>query len=576
LAAVFLTPSARAAATNEKDHASWWIQTYGLADRADTEFLDRVEAIFVRVAAAADKRANRLPTLVVLNAKGSPFAMALPDGSVLLTKGALEICYANQPAGLGDSRLAFLLGHELAHLGNDDFWHAAAFEALEQHASRTNTEEPPVISPDDDAKVREVRADTYGMLYMTIAGFEPSVLFGEESFFEEWTAQLTRLGLKVLGEQATPTERTAMVKAQLMAIEAEIDYYHFGVRLIQIGRFQDGLLLLEKFRDRFPSREVLNNIGYAHFQMAARHLGDCDGRLIVRFKLPTIIDPNSRVSHLRSGAGASPCFETRNVKRHLQEAERNLEEAVAMDSSYLPARLNLFSVHAVAGKGAQALVEAEGALEIDDEDPRARGARAVALYLYGEQSGLSTADTAIEQLEALQREGERDSTIAYNRAAMLSERRRVQAAREAYTSYLKLEPHGIFADAARDYLGEDPDLPRGTPGKPETPQPPLNLGELSRAALQSRFAGVRFANFAVGNFSGVFIHFPGGQALAIDDVVELVEERVQPPLPEPDAVARYGKVTATIDAASEKIVLYGGFGLVSQSNQVVARLYFGD
>src|SRR5262245_55960074 len=164
LVAAFLA-SASWGLCNEKDHASWWIQNYGLADPATTNFMSRAEVVFPRVAAAADKRANRLPTLVVLNAKGSPFAMALPDGSVLVTKGALQICYEGQPLDLGDSRLAFVLGHELAHLGNDDFWHAQAFEALEQHTSH----DPSDGELQAEAKQREFHADAYGMLYMTIA-----------------------------------------------------------------------------------------------------------------------------------------------------------------------------------------------------------------------------------------------------------------------------------------------------------------------------------------------------------------------------------------------------------------------
>jgi tetratricopeptide (TPR) repeat protein len=242
----------------------------------------------------------------------------------------------------------------------------------------------------------------------------------------------------------------------------------------------------------------------------------------------------------------------------------------------LPARLNLFSVQAVAGRGAQALVAAEAALEIDDEDRRARGARAVALYLYGEQSGLSTADTAIDQLEALEREGEWDSTLAYNRAAMLSERRRVQAAREAYSGYLKLEPRGIFSEAARDYLGEGREQADGLSNKQSRPKPPMDLGQLSRAKLQSRFPNARFADFAVGSFSGAFIHFSDGQALAIADTIELVEERVQPPLPEHATVAGYGEVITMVDAMAEKVFLYEGFGLVSQPEGVVARLFFAE
>jgi tetratricopeptide (TPR) repeat protein len=568
------------ALTNERNHASWWIETYGLADRSNTAFLDRAEAIFPRVSAAADKRANRLPTLVILNAKGSPFAMALPDGSVLLTKGALEICYRNRTKAIGDARLAFVIGHELAHLGNDDFWHAAAFEALEQHATRNSAEGglKDLMRPsEEEAKRRELHADTYGMLYMTIAGFDPSVLLGEESFFAEWADQLRQLGLKLVAEQATPRERSAMVQSHANAISGEIDFYQFGVRLIQIGRFQDGLLLLEQFRDRFPSREVLNNIGYAHFQLAVQRLGECDGRLVVRFQLPTVVDPDTRVSHLRSGGGSvSPCFQQPNIRRHLEEAERNLKEAAGMDSVYLPARLNLYSTYAIAGKGAQALVVAEEALEIDDQDRRARAARAVALYLYGEQSGLATADSAIEQLEELLREDARDAANAYNRAAILSERGRVQTARDAFSSYLNLEKRGIYADAARDYLDE------ARNGKAETPvfspvqEPPIQLGRLSKAALEAKFPDLRLSSFSVGSFSGVFIHFSGGQALAIDETIEFVEERVQPPLSEAAALARYGESIVMIDASSERVLLYEGFALVCRSDGVISRLYFAE
>ncbi|MGH9893830.1 MAG: hypothetical protein ACREA0_17965, partial [bacterium] len=104
--------------------------------------------------------------------------------------------------------------------------------------------------------------------------------------------------------------------------------------------------------------------------------------------------------------------------------------------------------------------------------------------------------------------------------AMLSERRRVQAAREAYSGYLELEPRGIFSDAARDYLGDGSERhAEGLPNKRSRPKPPVDLGRLSRANLQSRFPDARLADFSVGSFSGAFIHFSGGQALAIADTI---------------------------------------------------------
>ena len=74
-------------------------------------------------------------------------------------------------------------------------------------------------------------------------------------------------------------------------------------------------------------------------------------------------------------------------------------------------------------------------------------------YLYGEQSGLETADAAIEELQLLQREHPDSREVAYNLGAVLAERRRAQATQDAYRAFLKIEPEGIHAEAARDYLG---------------------------------------------------------------------------------------------------------------------------
>ena len=337
-------PMREASLAQERNHASWWIKSYGLVDASTEPLTARVEDIFTRLAAAADKRANRFPRLAILDTDGNPFAMALPDGTILLTRGALSICYGNVPQETGDARLAFVIAHELSHLGNDDFWHAAAFDAIDlngkKESVRSTLRDLFQESPEARAR-RELQADAYGMLYMTTAGYDPQVLFRKESFFEEWATALDVLGVRTTARHPSPAERGAFLRTQLSAIGSEIDFFHFGTRLVQLGRLKDGLLLLERFRDRFPSREVLNNIGVAHYQLAARYLGSCDGRLVVRFKLPTVLDSSTRAVRLRSGGGSSPCFRAERFRLHFLEAERNLTEASEMDPSYAPTAVNL-------------------------------------------------------------------------------------------------------------------------------------------------------------------------------------------------------------------------------------------
>ncbi|KHD09121.1 hypothetical protein PN36_22925 [Candidatus Thiomargarita nelsonii] len=49
----------------------------------------------------------------------------------MLSKKAVEILYKDN----GDTRAAFVLGHELAHLANDDHWHLEFFNLAKSNQS---------------------------------------------------------------------------------------------------------------------------------------------------------------------------------------------------------------------------------------------------------------------------------------------------------------------------------------------------------------------------------------------------------------------------------------------------------
>ena len=66
---------------------------------------------------------------------GDPLAAALPDGYIVLSKHAVEILYKNVSSIVGDTRTAFVLGHELAHLANDDHWHLEFYNLVRRNQS---------------------------------------------------------------------------------------------------------------------------------------------------------------------------------------------------------------------------------------------------------------------------------------------------------------------------------------------------------------------------------------------------------------------------------------------------------
>ncbi len=111
--------------------------------------------------------------------------IALPDGWIVLSREVLSLCY--QDARSGDDRLAFVLGHELAHLRQDHFWHIKYFQDWEK-GGKGNASQHTGLSF-EELRHQEFQADTNGILYATMAGFDPQAILpdnGNVNFFQAW------------------------------------------------------------------------------------------------------------------------------------------------------------------------------------------------------------------------------------------------------------------------------------------------------------------------------------------------------------------------------------------------------
>ncbi|MEW6601355.1 MAG: hypothetical protein AB1499_10340, partial [Nitrospirota bacterium] len=105
----------------DRGRKEFWINKYGITK--EDRLTERADAVFARVLAASDRRAGVEPALYIIDYDKTPWAQALSDGSIILSRKGLEFCYGKQSPEDGDSRLAFVIGHELAHQFNGDFWH---------------------------------------------------------------------------------------------------------------------------------------------------------------------------------------------------------------------------------------------------------------------------------------------------------------------------------------------------------------------------------------------------------------------------------------------------------------------
>ena len=557
-----------------QNHAAWWVDTFGVVDPEDDAQVKRAHEVFRRVRGVADKRGSRYPRLLVLRARAEPFAVALPDGSVILTRAGLTLCFEGVDRRWGDSRLAFVLGHELGHLARDDFWHAFAFAALRQALPGEHSPVENLVREDArTAQAKELQADYAGIVYMTLAGYRPQAVLGRTgSFLETWVARTSAEAGDT--HHPKPSQRAALVRAELRLMAASLDFFHFGTRLLQLGRYEDAVGLLEHFRDRFPGRSVYSNLGLAHYRLGQQALVDCGGhREVTRFMLPVRVDSRTLARRVRI-RGLGPCRSALRVRRAFEEAERVLRHAVEKDATYRPAALNLAATFIMRGEPSRGLGVIEDALKSAPNDPDALNVKAVALYLYGVYARIDTAGAALEILDGVRGRHPHDVASAYNLAAILQERRRGRSAREAWRRFLALEPRGLFAAAARRVLQVEP-VERKAVGGPEAREAgPLPLGSLS-PATRRRLEPLTRSPFDLGGLRGAF--YVGGslRVLELHDALEIVEQELARPMSAARILERLG--TPLFEDATEgggRLLRYEGVAYDVRDGQAVRRVFF--
>jgi tetratricopeptide (TPR) repeat protein len=574
LAAAIAFGPAASAQDGPRNHAAWWITTYGAVDAAEDEVVARVHRVFERVAAVADKAVGRVPRLVVL--RDTPtLAVALPDGTVLLSRAGVALAYKEVSTEAGDARLAFVLGHELRHLARDDFWHAFTAAALETAGG----ESPPASttlrrdlkrSPSAD-RVREMHADSYGFLYAVMAGYpvDEAVAAGG-AFLERWAAE-SATGPEERDSHPLPADRATLLAVTLREVQERLDLFHFGVRLLQLGRFEDALALLETFKEHFPSREVLGNIGVARFQLAVRALAACDPRLPVRFKLPTRIDPEALVAPARMrGPAPGPCASLAMVRERMSGAIDELQKAVEMDRGSRAGWTNLSSALILAGEYARAMDAAGKGLALGP-DVALAGNAALAHYAYGVETRIAgLADAGQQEIERLARDNPDDATLAFNLGAVLAERGRTAGARDAWMRFLALEPEGPFAALAREQLGIAAVPP---PRPPRVNAPPIPLGEPTEGARKS-LAHLARRELDTGGLRGAVYRGAGLAVLELDGSVELVEVELAPPPPWDAVRGDWGPPIARMARPGGETLVYAGVAVDVADGHARRRIHF--
>ncbi len=438
------------AAESPKDHIDFWLKNYGELKPESDPRAEKAYDIFSRVLNAAGKRSGVVPRLLIIN-HNSLIANAIPDGGIIISKKVLDICYQNQKAG--DDRLAFVLGHEIAHQLKDDFWHMKFFQAIELSKEKTPEQKQAleeveaIAGSTEKIQAKELQADESGIVYASMAGYNTASVVTEDdkiNFFEDWLTALDPArvpGIYKDSSHPSPKQRAEIVKARLRQVLENVETFNLGVIFYQAGEYEKATLAFNEFLKFFPSREVYHNLASSYHQLALKYYQEWKGDKNAQpFKLSMAIDPSTRASgiKLRGGKGSGPAD---LFKENIEKAVDLYQKAIALDPSYYLSYNDLGCALILKEEAYKAIGIFKDALKIKPDFTEALNNIGVAFFY---------AENAIKAKENLAKAHELDPAYdspLFNLAKIAQEEKNSGDAKKYGEAYLKLDSNSPWADA---------------------------------------------------------------------------------------------------------------------------------
>lgn len=406
------------ASAGHANNVDTYIKEYGLAE--ESQRVVRAHEIFDTLKRSTNHLTGAT-SLAIIDSETTPWASALPDGNIVLSKGALDVVYKESSDDLAEARLAFILGHELAHQFNGDHYHEKLREIrISASGKFLRRSEEDVRSSHD----REIRADISGFIYASVAGFRTDLILpepdGEGGFFHYWVNQT---GTQDGDKHPAALERTKTLAHKLADID--LNYFKYGSRLAHFGRFEMAHDLLRKFERPFPSKEsmnieVLSILGYTNI-LKSYSMQDLEDRY--RFWMPTLLETDIRFPEPKKLNRRSLNIDDSDRKKVLEEAIIYLDSAVKMDPWDLASNTNLIIANMLSGNFGTAGDKVTKAMNfIPDSGGVLEHLRSIVSYA-GEFESKQSVDIR-ESVEALEQRLMDDKTepyVLYNLARILQE-----------------------------------------------------------------------------------------------------------------------------------------------------------
>jgi tetratricopeptide (TPR) repeat protein len=359
-----------------KDRIDFWQNNYEELSPDSYPLAEEAHQIFEKVLQAAGSKPGVIPRLYLLKRDpgGVPLALSIPDGSIIISRGVLDICYYEKQ--WGDDRLAFIFGHELAHQLKDDFWHIRFFDALgclqdtDSGHAEVWSEIKDIAELTDKVLSKELQADEYGIVYSLMAGFNPEAIISQQSdggFFEFWVKMVAPEQLEGSFRDLThpsPMQRAETVKARLTQVVEKTDLFRVGLYFYQAEMYEEAILAFKEFLRFFPSREVYHNLATCHHQAAIEYFNMfAADEEDIPLKLSLTIDPVTEAEKITlRNTGDNP---EATFNYHINQAIDFYEQAILLDPLYKYSYNNLGCAYLLNGDNYKAVGILQDAYKID-------------------------------------------------------------------------------------------------------------------------------------------------------------------------------------------------------------------
>jgi len=509
---------------------------YKIVTEKDNPLVVRAKTVFNRILKVVNKRTEKYPKIVIIKKNTRQWASARKDGTVILTENGLNFCYQVQDKAIGDARMSIILGHEMAHLAKDHFGKIDVFASaqdievnfLEIMNHSKKKQSTPLGKYIDKL---EHHADFQGVIYATMAGYDPSRVFdtNDNNFFQELSAQIeSKTGQFNASKSLNHNERLNVLMSNIQNIKDKVILFYLGVRLYQIGEYDDALQFFQEFLNFFPSREVYNNIGLIYYQKAVDALPKKNNSKTFQYKLSTFIDTETRAVNL---IPRSQDIFNDNISKAIDQ----LKIACNMDYYYIPAYVNLSSALIMSARfeTPEELSEldhfeerindaksfAEKALRRNKNCHEALNNKAIAMYLQNPSQHYSESIKLLESLPDSQ----------YNIGRLHFEQGNKDKARSFWKKYLQTDPSSEYANQINDSFKLASPVNKHDQSMAsffrDQPLKPGDVNTDTENVLQQEFHGKKMI-LKFGKLEGEYYKNNELEVLILADVVKFVEKTV--------------------------------------------------